>query len=72
MRDNILKEVLKNKGGFLSITTLGFLYLCVMFAPFFAPYPFDEDDVLYSYAPPTKIHFFDLKQAKPCPVYNPQ
>lgn len=54
----ILTKLLRNKFGFLAFIILGFLYLAVIFAPFFAPYRYDEEDALYSYAPPTKIHFF--------------
>ena len=55
----MFQEILKNKLGALSLATLLILYMVVALASFFAPYFYDQDDVLYSYAPPTKIHFFD-------------
>jgi peptide/nickel transport system permease protein len=60
----VLGELLKNKLGFLAFLTLIFLYLSIIFAPFLAPYKYDDDDVLHSYAPPTKIHFFELSGDK--------
>ncbi len=59
---NILRRVFKNRIGAVSLSVLGLLYLSVIFAPFLAPYKYDEDDVLRSYAPPTKIHFFDFEK----------
>ncbi len=58
----ILKEIIKKKIGRIALLVLGLLYFAVAFAPFFSPYPYDGDDVLYSYAPPTKIHLLNLKQ----------
>lgn len=58
---SILKEIIKRKSGVIALVVLGGLYLSVIFAPFFAPYHYDGDDVLHSYAPPVKVHFFDLK-----------
>ena len=63
----VLKEIAKNKLAGIALATLIFLYILVVFAPFFAPYHYDDDDVLYSYAPPTKIHLFNLKQK----IYRP-
>jgi peptide/nickel transport system permease protein len=56
---NVLFELLKRKTGLIVIIVLGLLYGGALFAPFIAPYPYDEDDVLYSYSPPSRIHFFD-------------
>ncbi len=58
----ILKEIIKNKIGRIALFVLVLLYFSVIFAPFFAPYPYDDDDVLHSYAPPTKIHFLNLEK----------
>lgn len=58
----ILKEIIKNKLGRTALLVLVLLYFSVIFAPFFAPYHYDDDDVLHSYAPPTKIHFLNLKE----------
>ena len=58
----ILKQIIKNKLGRIALYVLILLYFSVIFAPFFAPYPYDDDDVLHSYAPPAKIHFLSLKE----------
>ena len=56
----ILNQIIKNKLSRVALFVLVLLYFSVIFAPFFAPYPYDDDDVLHSYAPPTKIHFLNL------------
>ncbi len=58
----ILKQIIKNKPGRIALFILVILYFSVIFAPFFAPYHYDGDDVLYSYAPPTKIHFINFQK----------
>lgn len=60
MSMDIFKEVIRNKSGRIALGVLLLLYCSVIFAPFLAPYPYDQDDVPYSYAPPAKIHFLDL------------
>ncbi|MBP7089077.1 MAG: ABC transporter permease [Candidatus Omnitrophica bacterium] len=61
----ILTKLLKNKFGFFAFLVLSFLYLAVIFAPFFVPYRYDEEDAFYSYAPPAKIHFFSQNKSTP-------
>ena len=56
----ILKQIIRSKPGKIASFILVILYFSVIFAPFFAPYHYDDDDVLHSYAPPTKIHFINL------------
>ena len=56
---SILKELFRNKLGLAALLILGLLYIAVIFAPFFAPYNYDEDDLLYTNAPPTKIHLIN-------------
>lgn len=56
----MLGKILKNKLGAVALIALGVLYLSIIFASFLAPYHYDQDDVLHSYAPPTRIHFFDF------------
>ncbi len=58
----ILKEIIKNKLGRIAFFVLILLYFSVIFAPFFAPYAYDDDDILHSYTPPTKIHFLNLEE----------
>jgi len=43
----------------MALLVLAVLYTTALFAGFFAPYTYDEVDVLHSWCPPTKIHFFD-------------
>ncbi len=57
---NIWKKIFKSKAGAVSLVTLSVLYLGIIFAAFFAPYNYDQDDVLNSYSPPTKIHLFNF------------
>ncbi|UCD15577.1 MAG: ABC transporter permease [Candidatus Omnitrophota bacterium] len=59
--------VMRSKLGISALVGLGLLYLSVIFAPFFSPYPYDEDDVLNSYCPPTRIHWVDVKDRKITP-----
>ncbi len=56
---SIFSKLIKNKISCIALIILGMFYISALFAPFLSPYPYDEDDVLYSYSPPTKIHFFD-------------
>ncbi|MBU1122808.1 MAG: ABC transporter permease [Candidatus Omnitrophota bacterium] len=53
---------MKSRLGNSVLVVLGVLYLLVMFAPFFSPYSYDQDDVLNSYSPPTKIHFLNIRE----------
>ena len=58
---DILKQLLKKRSGFIALSILFLLYLAVIFAPFLSPYHYDQDDVLNSYSPPTRVHLIDLK-----------
>jgi len=68
----VIKAIIKNKAGLISLGILVLLYVLVIFAPFFAPYHYDDDDVLYSYAPPTKIHLIDLEKKQFTPFVYAQ
>jgi peptide/nickel transport system permease protein len=57
----ILKQLVKNKLALTSLVILSLLYIGAIFADFFAPYPYDEEDMQYLWVPPTKIHLFDIK-----------
>ncbi len=57
-----MKRILKEKSVIISCGILFLLYIGAVFAPFFSPYPYDEEDIRHIWAPPTKIHFFDLKK----------
>ena len=56
---NVFFSLIKKKTGLGVVVLLGLLYASALFAPFLAPYAHDEDDVMHSYSPPSKIHFFD-------------
>lgn len=59
---NILQKLLANTTSRWALFTLFFLYVIVLFAPFLAPYSYDDDDVLYAYAPPSRIHIYDAER----------
>lgn len=48
----------RNKPAMAALIMLSALYLSAIFADFFAPYSFKNEDRAYSYAPPTPVHFF--------------
>jgi len=60
----IFKRIIKKKSALVCLVVLTLLYIFVIFAPFFAPYPYDEENFLYSWCPPTKIHFFNPQTKK--------
>jgi len=60
----VIGKLLANSPGRYALFILLFLYAAVLFAPFLAPYPYDEDDVLYAYSPPSHIHFYDAENKK--------
>ncbi|MDD5194714.1 MAG: ABC transporter permease [Candidatus Omnitrophica bacterium] len=68
----MFKQLIKNKSALTSLIILAVLYLLVIFAPFFAPYSYDEDDVLYANAPPAKIRIFSLKNKQFTPFVYAQ
>jgi peptide/nickel transport system permease protein len=55
----VIKELSQNKTAFIGLILLASLYGVMIFAPFFATYHYDDEDRTLSYAPPSKIHFFD-------------
>jgi peptide/nickel transport system permease protein len=62
----------KNKLAFTALIILAILYLLVIFADFFAPYNYDQDNPNYCWAPPSKIKLFDLEKGllRPCLVLH--
>ncbi len=56
------KHLKKNKLARLSLVVLGGLYFLAFFADFFAPYHYDDEDIMYRWAPPTRIHFINVKK----------
>jgi len=59
---SVFKKLIKRKSAFFSLLILFSFYLAAIFAPFFSPYPYDEEDMDYLWAPPTRIHFFDFQR----------
>lgn len=55
----ILKHLASKKIALLALIVLVSLYGLALLAPFFAPYPYTQDDIEYAYAPPTKIHLIN-------------
>ncbi len=51
----VLKRLIKDKTVFISMLILMVLYLTILFADFFAPYPKDFSDRHLAYAPPSQI-----------------
>ncbi|MCM8774627.1 MAG: ABC transporter permease [Candidatus Omnitrophica bacterium] len=60
----MLKKLLKDKLVFLSLFILVTLYLIAIFADFVSPYHYDDEDIMYSWSPPMRIHFFDFSQKR--------
>ncbi|MCM8787906.1 MAG: ABC transporter permease [Candidatus Omnitrophica bacterium] len=61
------KEFKKNKLALVSFWILFIFYFLAIFADFFAPYRYDDEDIEQSFAPPTKIYFLNLKEK----IYQP-
>jgi len=58
----VFKEVVGRPVALIALAVLGILYAMAICAPFMAPYHYDDEDALSSYAPPSKIHFFNPKE----------
>ena len=52
-------NILKDKRGVFAILILGGLYFIAIFADFISPYHYAHEERLFSYAPPTRLHFVD-------------
>jgi len=55
----VLKDFRKHRAAIVSLVILAFLYLVVAICGFLAPYTPNQRFRGLSYAPPTRIHFFD-------------
>lgn len=69
---NIIRKLFNNSASRWALLILFGLYGIVLFAPFFAPYTYDEDDVLYVYSPPSRIHVYDSEAKRFRPFIYPQ
>lgn len=58
---HIWAEFKKRKLAFICLCLLGIFYLAALFADFLAPYAYDDEDINYSWCPPTRVHFVNLK-----------
>ena len=56
---DILRQIVKNKFALSALILLAVLYMGAIFADFFAPYHYDDDDMEYLWSSPVKVHFFD-------------
>lgn len=56
------KKFKKNKLAYFSFWLLCIFGFVAVFADFFAVYRYDDEDINYSWAPPTKIHFLNFKE----------
>lgn len=52
----------KNRIAILNLRILILFYFLAIFADFICPYSFDNEEREFSFSPPTKIHFFNLKK----------
>jgi len=66
-----LRSFSKNKAGVACFFILVILYLGAIFAGFFSPYSYKNENREYSYCPPSKIHLWDEQGKIQRPfVYN--
>jgi peptide/nickel transport system permease protein len=49
----------QNKIAVIAVLILGAGYFCALFADFFAPYRYDDEDILYAWSPPARLHLVD-------------
>ena len=56
---NVWLNFRKRKLALIALIVLASLYLGAIFADFLSPYHYDDEDAMYSWCPPTKIHFFN-------------
>ncbi len=57
-----MKELLRHRRGAISVIILFLLYFSAILSGFISPYHYRSEKRLLSYAPPSKIHFFDSKE----------
>lgn len=55
MKHNLIKELLRRPLGLVTLSILGFLYACALFAPFLAPYRVSDQSLDHSFHPPTRL-----------------
>ena len=50
----------KNKFALSALIFLGLLYFAAIFANFFSPYRYDDENVLRIWSPPVRVHFVNI------------
>ncbi len=60
----VWRALIKNKFSCCALMILGAFYFIAVFADFFAPYHYDDEDVMYAWVPPMRLHFFDRYEKK--------
>ncbi len=58
----VWKELKKYRLAYLAFWTLLLFYLLAIFADFFSPYHYADEEPSFSWHPPTPVHLFSLKQ----------
>jgi peptide/nickel transport system permease protein len=56
-----MKELFKHKRGAIAVVILFLLYFSSIFAGFISPYHYRSEKRLLSYAPPSRVRFFDIE-----------
>lgn len=79
MEASVFKQLMKRPVGIVTLSLLGFLYLCAILAPFLAPYPVSTQNLNKSFHHPTFIKWhegrFQIEVYEPDPenpvLYQP-
>ncbi len=64
-------ELRKNKITLIALILLGIFYFFALFADFFAPYHYDNDDPMYAWSPPVKVGLFNIEKKIFRPYVHP-
>lgn len=64
-------EFRKNKMALIALILLGFFYFLALFADFFAPYRYDDDNPMYAWSPPVKVHLLNKGKKMFRPYVHP-
>ncbi|PIQ88415.1 MAG: ABC transporter permease [Candidatus Omnitrophica bacterium CG11_big_fil_rev_8_21_14_0_20_42_13] len=54
-----LSHLKRSRASMISLFILLVLYAAAIFTDFIVPYAYDDEERLFSYAPPSRVHFFD-------------
>ena len=56
------KQLKRNKLAMGAFVMLAVLYFLAIFADFFAPYRYDDEEIMYIWAPPARVHFVNKEK----------